>query len=361
MTVIHAVRTHHTAHAEEPVLPSIHPFVAFMALALPLALAAPISAGVVDIAQSPLSQSVPVGATVNVQIVVSTPGPGSQPWDAMDAIISWDPAFLKLTGSTQVGAGAPFFLTGFLPDPDGVNMNIMDGTAIFTALGVPGGNIVAPPAPAQLVVTTLQFLALAPIAATSVDYLPAVGIFGLTRVLLGGADVTGDTSSVAFVQIVAPCPPSAHDCYTVGGPGCSDLDCCEAVCAVDASCCDIGWDAACVDEAHTLCDGCGDPLAGSCFCAHPNTGCDDAACCDLVCTVDPFCCEVQWDGDCAGLANSFCPCRVDFNHDGIVDGADLGLLLAAWGTDQCPFDANGSGDVDGADLGLMLAAWGPCP
>jgi hypothetical protein len=49
----------------------------------------------------------------------------------------------------------------------------------------------------------------------------------------------------------------------------------------------------------------------------------------------------------------------DFNGDGVVNGADLGLLLAAWGPCKgCPEDLNGDGVVNGADLGLMLADWG---
>lgn len=51
----------------------------------------------------------------------------------------------------------------------------------------------------------------------------------------------------------------------------------------------------------------------------------------------------------------------DLNGDGLVDGADLGLLLSAWGRcidDPCVGDVNGDGFVDGADLGLLLSAWG---
>jgi hypothetical protein len=47
----------------------------------------------------------------------------------------------------------------------------------------------------------------------------------------------------------------------------------------------------------------------------------------------------------------------DLNNDCHVDGADLGLLLAAWG-EAGPFaDLNNDGIVDGADLGILLAAW----
>ena len=47
---------------------------------------------------------------------------------------------------------------------------------------------------------------------------------------------------------------------------------------------------------------------------------------------------------------------------GYVDGADLGLLLGAWGpcSGSCKADLNGDGQVDGADLGLLLGAWGVC-
>jgi hypothetical protein len=52
------------------------------------------------------------------------------------------------------------------------------------------------------------------------------------------------------------------------------------------------------------------------------------------------------------------PCPEDLNGDGIINGADLGLLLGAWGTNGG--DINGDGLTNGADLGLMLGAWGDC-
>lgn len=56
-----------------------------------------------------------------------------------------------------------------------------------------------------------------------------------------------------------------------------------------------------------------------------------------------------------------CP---DPNGDGVVNGADLALVLGAWGScsgASCPGDVNGDGLVDGSDLALILGAWGPCP
>ena len=64
------------------------------------------------------------------------------------------------------------------------------------------------------------------------------------------------------------------------------------------------------------------------------------------------------------LTTRSCPktdCPGDLNGGGQVDGGDLGLLLAAWGTSDPAADLNGDGTVNGADLGLLLADWGPCP
>ena len=57
------------------------------------------------------------------------------------------------------------------------------------------------------------------------------------------------------------------------------------------------------------------------------------------------------------------PCIADLFGDGIVNGADLGILLANWGacgTGTCAADLNGDGQVNGADLGIVLAGWGLC-
>lgn len=46
----------------------------------------------------------------------------------------------------------------------------------------------------------------------------------------------------------------------------------------------------------------------------------------------------------------------DLNEDCVVDGADLGLLLSAWGGSGLG-DLNCDGEVDGADLGTLLSGW----
>ena len=48
----------------------------------------------------------------------------------------------------------------------------------------------------------------------------------------------------------------------------------------------------------------------------------------------------------------------DLNGDGVVSGADVGLLLIQWGPCKgCSADFNGDGIVDGGDFGILLIYW----
>lgn len=52
-------------------------------------------------------------------------------------------------------------------------------------------------------------------------------------------------------------------------------------------------------------------------------------------------------------------CPADLNGDGVVDGQDLGAILADWGcVGTCDADLDGNLLVDGADLGQFFAAFG---
>ena len=55
------------------------------------------------------------------------------------------------------------------------------------------------------------------------------------------------------------------------------------------------------------------------------------------------------------------PCPADLNNDGVVDLADLGILLSDFGCTPpatCPGDIDNDGDTDLADLGILLSAFG---
>ncbi len=65
-------------------------------------------------------------------------------------------------------------------------------------------------------------------------------------------------------------------------------------------------------------------------------------------------------------------CPGDIDDSGVVDAADVALLLGAWGPcpkpceegdpgDTCPADLNGDCVVEAFDLALLLGAWGLCP
>lgn len=54
-----------------------------------------------------------------------------------------------------------------------------------------------------------------------------------------------------------------------------------------------------------------------------------------------------------------CDIPGDIDGDCEVGGADLGAMLAAWGSDDPAADFDGDGIVGGGDLGLLLSNWGP--
>jgi len=63
-----------------------------------------------------------------------------------------------------------------------------------------------------------------------------------------------------------------------------------------------------------------------------------------------------------GILDSCQYAQGDFNLDGVVDGADLSVLLALWGLKGSKLgDLTGDGLVDGADLAVLLGNWGVSP
>lgn len=61
--------------------------------------------------------------------------------------------------------------------------------------------------------------------------------------------------------------------------------------------------------------GCGGPDAGDCYVGNLSPGCNDPACCELVCSVEPLCCEIGWAYPCVELANIYCNQGPALNDD----------------------------------------------
>ena len=68
----------------------------------------------------------------------------------------------------------------------------------------------------------------------------------------------------------------------------------------------------------------------------------------------------EWSDNGGNIVAEECAvdCPGDFNGDGVVNGGDIGTLLAAWG--GADGDLNGDGTTNGGDLGLLLSYWGDC-
>ncbi|MSR44580.1 MAG: hypothetical protein EXS15_04375 [Phycisphaerales bacterium] len=61
---------------------------------------------------------------------------------------------------------------------------------------------------------------------------------------------------------------------------------------------------------------------------------------------------------CAEWYRAVPPPVADLNNDGLVNGSDLTILFAQWGTDSAVADLDRDGIVAGSDLALVLGAWG---
>ena len=42
--------------------------------------------------------------------------------------------------------------------------------------------------------------------------------------------------------VAGACPGSGDCCVPNGTPGCSDFECCDFICFIDSYCCDVEWD-----------------------------------------------------------------------------------------------------------------------
>jgi hypothetical protein len=87
-------------------------------------------------------------------------------------------------------------------------------------------------------------------------------------------------------------------------PGCGPNACVAWICSVDSWCCDVGWDANCVDEVGSVCQRRCD--CGTICQQGPPFYPDACNCVARVCSQDSFCADNYWDAGCIGLANTLC-------------------------------------------------------
>lgn len=112
-----------------------------------------------------------------------------------------------------------------------------------------------------------------------------------------------------------PPPPMGGDCCTpTMSPGCANDPAVEmCVCGADDFCCTMAWDEACVSEVANCAPACPgaeppDMGGGGSPCCAPTggPGCGDPFAEACVCLIDDYCCNVDWDDQCAGIATLAC-------------------------------------------------------
>ena len=47
----------------------------------------------------------------------------------------------------------------------------------------------------------------------------------------------------------------------------------------------------------------------------------------------------------------------DLTGDDLIDGSDLALVLAHWGSDEASVDINDDGTINAEDIAFVLASW----
>ena len=185
---------------------------------------------------------------------------------------------------------------------------------------------------------------------------------------IGDDEICADCPPVPEV-----CGPGAGECLIAHvGPGCDDVGCCALVCDDLPLCCILDWDQNCADAAiDTFCippPACGVAGTGDCFVANGDVFCEDICgvdpcegCCELICNLDPFCCETTWDGICANEAVLNCNCAkedVPGNND-CIDATEVFVGLKVEVTNLCatPDGPKHATCNDGFVVGLGNDVW----
>lgn len=103
------------------------------------------------------------------------------------------------------------------------------------------------------------------------------------------------------------CGTVSDCCYDNGTADCDDAACSNVICLADPYCCDMEWDGVCATSAEFECGVCQGLTCPHLAC---ETGiplmpaCD--TCVDLVCTAEPSCCTTAWDATCVAAVAMAC-------------------------------------------------------
>lgn len=129
----------------------------------------------------PIQTQARADASFDIGLYAVSDNASNQPLSAMDVILEWDPSVLQLIGRVNNGPYS-WFMSAFTNDSgaDGLNNTFDDGDAYYTALAQFGTPAQA--TPAGLLVTTLQFTALAPSPESTVSMPLNSGTFSQTAV-----------------------------------------------------------------------------------------------------------------------------------------------------------------------------------
>jgi hypothetical protein len=148
---------------------------------------------------------------VEVKLVAIHDAKGSARIAALSVILTWDPTAVRLVEAVEVPE-TDWFVSGFLPDPDGINDSFEDGDAIFTALSSTADIIEVPDAGAVMAV--FLFEAGSPSPGVPINIIEQMGDFGQTQVFDAdqpNLDLVGTIAGTTIIIVRCGEPDSELD------------------------------------------------------------------------------------------------------------------------------------------------------
>jgi hypothetical protein len=145
-------------------------------------------------------------------------------------------------------------------------------------------------------------------------------------------DIVIENIDLSPINCVCSSRKGLNTCFErVQSPGCNDPDCAAVVCKLDDFCCNVQWDSSCVQKALDNLDSCPNghpPQDNTCFEVETfeRSGCDDPVCQDIVCQTRPECCNEPYNEKCTETALEDCklpvPPKNCFKVSGGVPGCN---------------------------------------